>query len=177
MTDTQTSSEPIDVVAQRLNDPAVAASVVTILDHADLLSTLVLGLSGFIERSDTVMDSVAQAVQEFKASDPGVSSDLPSLSDLRHMAAQLAEVMPMLSEVTPLLTQLVESPIARPETIGLLGDLSAAATEGAARARSNDTAVTGVFNAARSLKDPEVQRGMGVLLEIAKSIGQRMNPA
>ena len=61
-------SLPVDAVVERLNDPGVAASLVTLLDNAELLSTLVVGLGGLIERSDTIMDSVADGVAEFKAS-------------------------------------------------------------------------------------------------------------
>ena len=56
--------EPVDAVVERLNDPTVAASVVTLLDNAELLSTLVLGLSGLIERGDTIADSLAAGVAE-----------------------------------------------------------------------------------------------------------------
>jgi len=67
LTEPSTSAQPIDAVAERLNDPAVAASLVTLLDNAELLSTLVLGLSGFVERGDMIMDAVADGVNEMKA--------------------------------------------------------------------------------------------------------------
>ena len=52
--------------------------------------------------------------------------------------------------------------------------LSEAATEGAAVARANDTEITGVISAAKTLRDPEVQKGLGFIIEIARSIGRRM---
>ena len=67
--------------------------------------------------------------------------------------------------------------MARPETVQLLSDVSDAATEGVARARANDTRVTGAFAALKTLKDPEVQRGLGVLVEISRSLGRRMGQA
>lgn len=44
------TAEPVDAVIDRLNDPAVAAALVTVLDHAELLSSLVVELAAFMER-------------------------------------------------------------------------------------------------------------------------------
>lgn len=50
------TAEPVDAVLERLNDPATATAMITLLDNADLLSTLVVGLAGYMERSDAVSD-------------------------------------------------------------------------------------------------------------------------
>ena len=174
-TETQTGHEthqPVDAVMERLNDPAIAASLVTLLDNAELLSTLALGLSGFIERSDVIMDAVADSVAEFKASG-GPLSDSSELSVFR----EAASVARQAAASAPLLAQILDSSMARPETVQLLSDVSDAATEGVARARANDTRVTGAFAALKTLKDPEVQRGLGVLVEISRSLGRRMGQA
>lgn len=166
------SHQPVDAVMERLNDPAIAASLVTLLDNAELLSTLVLGLSGFIERSDVVMDAIAGSVAEFKASG-GPLSDASELAMLREAASVARQV----AASAPLLAQILDSSMARPETVQLLSEVSDAATEGVARARADDTRVTGAFAALKTLKDPEVQRGLGVLVEISRSLGRRMGQA
>lgn len=160
--------QPVDAVAERLNDPAVAASLVTLLDNAELLSTLVLGLSGLMERGDVIMESIGEAVREVQGSGAVTPPDgAPTIAELGAIAAQL-------KTATPLLGQVLESPMASPETIDLLSLLSEAGTEGAANARSNDTKVTGAISAVRSLRDPDVQQGLGLLIEIARSLGRRM---
>ena len=161
--------QPVDAVMERLNDPAIAASLVTLLDNSELISTLVLGLSGFIERGDVIMGSVADSVADFKASG-GPLSDSSELNVLR----EAASVARQAAASAPLLAQVLDSSMARPETIQLLSDVSDAATEGAARARANDTRVTGAFAAVKMLKDPDVQRGLGVLIELSRSLGRRM---
>jgi len=167
MTDTRV--EPVDAVRERLNDPAVAASMVTLLDNSELLSTLVLGLAGFMERGDLIMDAVAEGVNDMKAASSAGSAntELPSVQELATLAGQLGHA-------TPLLGQLLDSPIARPETIGVLAALSEAASEGVENAARNNTEVSGAFGALRALKDPEVARGLGVFLEIAKALGKRV---
>lgn len=166
---TDTRVEPVDAVRERLNDPAVAASLVTVLDNAELLSTLVLGLAGFMERGDLIMDAVAESVHDLKAAGSPIPDDvsLPSITELGVLAGQLGHA-------TPLLGQLLDSPIARPETIGVLAMLSEAATEGLDNASKNDTSVSGPVSIVRALRDPDVAKGLGVLIEISKSLGRRV---
>ena len=161
------TAEPVDAVLDRLNDPAVAASLVTLLDNAELLSTLVLGLSGFVERGDIIMDSVAESVNEFKGAAKGQGANLPPLSELSATAGMLAASAPALSRV-------LDSHMTSPETIDLLSTMSEAATEGAANAKTNDTKVDGPISAYRAMKDSDVQKGLGLMIEIARALGRRM---
>lgn len=165
---TDTHVEPVDAVRERLNDPAVAASMVTLLDNSELLSTLVLGLAGFMERGDMIMDAVAEGVNDVKAARAASTgtAELPSVAELATLTSQLGEA-------SPLLGQLLDSPIARPETITVLAALSEAASEGMANAERNSTEVSGAFGALRALKDPDVAKGLGIFLEIAKALGKR----
>jgi hypothetical protein len=161
---------PVDAINERLNDPAVAASLVTLLDNAEFLSTLVLGLGGFVARGETIMDALADGVQEFKTasgSSAGDQQGLPSVSELTGLAGQLSTAGPTLQRV-------LDSPMTDEATIDLLGLLSEAAGEGLEQARANDTKVTGPLNLVRSMKDPEIQRGLGVVMEIARSLGKRV---
>lgn len=166
--DSEASNAPVTAVTERLNDPAVAASLVTILDNAELLSTLVLGLSGLMERGDMIMDAVAEGVGDMKAAALNGDSNLPSPAEFGAIAGQLSAAGPLLSNV-------LESSIAQPETIAVLSDLSEAAAEGRANAIANNTRIDGIRGALRVLKDPEVQQGLGLLVEIARSLGRRLD--
>ena len=166
VTDPTASAAPVDAVTERLNDPAVAASLVTLLDNAELLSTLVLGLGGFVERGDIIMDAVAEGVGDMKAAmGQEGGTELPSVSELGSMAGQL-------TAAAPLLTDVLDSSIATPETIDALSKLADAAAEGQRAAAANNTKVEGVRGVARTLKDPDVQTGLGVLVEIARALGR-----
>ncbi len=160
--------EPVDAVMERLNDPGVAASLVTLLDNAELMSTLVLGLSGFMERGDLILDAVAESVNDVKTAATEGNNSYPSIPELTRLAKQSQEALPLLSSI-------LDSSMASPETVKLLGSMTEAATEGVARAQSEGTRVKGVRGAMKALKDPDVQHGLGVMLEIAKSIGQKYN--
>jgi hypothetical protein len=159
-------AEPIDAVAERLNDPAVAASLVTLLDNAELLSTLVLGLSGMIGRSEMIIDSFAEGVGDLRAAAESRPEGAPSLSDLGTIAGELAAAAPVLRQV-------LASPMVSPATIDLLSLVSDAAVEGSETARRNETSIS-AFGALKALKEPEVQRGLGLLIEISRSLGRRL---
>ena len=163
--------QPVDAVTERLNDPAVAASLVTLLDNAELLSTLVLGLSGFIERGDTIMDSIAAGVSEFKGVKLGNVGGvtLPSASQINALTSALVKSTPMITEV-------LDSTLLSADSIALVTMLSDAMAEGMATAHRTDASVSGIRGVLRLLKDPEVGRGLGVLVEIAKAIGRRTSP-
>lgn len=162
----QRTAQPIDAVAERLNDPGVAASLVTLLDNAELLSTLVLGLSGLMERGDMIMDAVAEGVNDFKASGTSATGSFPEVADLGNVVGQLTKGAPTIGA-------LLDSPVAQPETIALLGEVAEATSEGIEAARRNGTSIDGVRGMYKAMKDPEVQRGLGLLLEVSRALGRR----
>jgi hypothetical protein len=162
-----TASDPVDVVLERLNDPAVAASLVTLLDHAELLSTVVAGLSGFIERGDTIIESVADGVREVRVANDGAGGT-PSAHEVSALASTLIRR-------TPAITALLESSMLSPETVAVLAIVGDAMADGAARARQDGTRVSGLRSTFKALRDPEVARGLGLMAEIAKALGRRID--
>jgi tetrahydromethanopterin S-methyltransferase subunit C len=159
---------PVDAIVERLNDPTVAASLTTLLDNAELLSTLVLGLSGMLERGDSIMNTVVDGIDEIRQ--VAASADrtrLPSLAELGDLAGEVGAA-------APLLRRLLDSPAARPETIDFLGRLSSAAVIGAARANADRTPVGGLFGIRKVLKDDDVQAALRLMVEVARALGQQV---
>jgi uncharacterized protein YjgD (DUF1641 family) len=162
------ASTSIEAITERLSDPGVAASLVTLLDHAELLSTLVLGLGGVIARGETIMDSVAAGLHDLRGA--GRPEGVPALAEITAATRQLVDAAPTLHQV-------LGSSMTKPETIALLSMLSDAATEWAEAARRNHTEIKGALGALRALKDDDVQRGLGLFVEIARALGRRMGTA
>lgn len=166
MTSAAPTSRPIEAVTERLDDPAVAASLVTLLDNAELLSTLVLGLSGLISRSESIMDTVVEGLHDYRASTDERPDGAPTLGQLGQAARELADAAPALQAV-------LDSAMTRPETIALLSLVSEAATEGAEAARANDAKVS-TYGLIKAMRDDDVQRGVGLVIEIARALGRRL---
>lgn len=169
--------QPVDAITERLNDPAVAASLVTILDHIDLLSIVVTGLNEFFERGDTIIDSIASGVAEVRDAQAATGStfDLKGAIDqAKAGAALLQDALPTLKAALPSLTKLVQSGLIDDQLVDVLGLVGKSAVDGTRNAKANATAVTGIRGTLKALKDPEVARGMGLLVEIARSLGKNL---
>ena len=165
--------EPVDAVVDRLNDPAVAASIITLLDNAELLSVLVTGLDGLFRRGDTIADSMADGLNEMR--DLEGAPDASAVGELIGNLGQLTRLTASLAEAQPFIDGILESEMLRPEVVQLLSTAADAAGEGANRAEENKTVVKGAFGALKALKDPDVQRGMGFLVEISRALGRSLN--
>jgi Protein of unknown function (DUF1641) len=170
MNDSAVSSQPLEAVTERLNDPAVAASVVTLLNHAELLSTLVTGLSGFFERGDVIMNSLATEVAEMRKA----QRSNPSSFDVTGAVATAKTLAGNVNDAMPTLNRLLASGMLNDKVLDVLSMVGDAAVEGAANARRNKTSVHGVMGVAKSLRDPDVQKGLGLLIEVARSLGTRL---
>lgn len=165
---------PADSVRDRLDDPKVADALNTLLDHADVLAVLVSGLDGFVRRGDTITNSVSSAVSEFRGA--SVAAGIPGAAafkgvDLQSLAASLATLSGSVVGATPALNTLLTSSLTDPQTVQLLASVGDALVDGKAGAANPPKGLYGLYKAT---KDPDVARGLGFLLAVAKSFGRRV---
>lgn len=165
---------PADSVRDRLDDPQVAEALNTLLDHADVLAVLVSGLDGFVRRGDTIASSVSSAVSEFRGA--SVAGAIPGADafkgvDLQSLAASVATLSGSVVGATPALNTLLTSKLTDPQTAQLLASVGDALVDGKAGAANPPKGLYGLYKAT---KDPDVARGLGFLLAVAKSFGRRV---
>lgn len=166
---------PADELLEQLDDPTVAASLSLVLEHADLLAMLVVGLDGLVRRGDVIAESLADGVRELRSvSVPGQQA--LSGVDLQGLLASLATLSSGLVGATPtinaLLTGSVMTDARAAGTVALLGD---ALVEGAEESAKSKAGPTGVFGLLRLLKDENVSRGLNLLIEVARALGRRLS--
>jgi hypothetical protein len=151
------------VLAERLNDPVVAASLVSILNHADLLALLVVSLDGFVARSEVIGDSL-----------------IASLGDLRSTVENneaLAEAGIDLRALKESATTLLASDLFKPETLEELSVLARGVGRGNAEFAASPVAVGGIFSLGKLLKDPDINRALSFAATVAKAVGQELKIA
>ncbi|WP_179475077.1 DUF1641 domain-containing protein [Mycolicibacterium vinylchloridicum] len=155
---------PADQIRDRLDDPTVAAALNTLLDHADLLAVLVSGLDGFVRRGDLIADSLASAVSDFK----GVSASgvLPSAEALKGV-----DVQGLTQTVATLSNSLVA---AAPALNTLLSQVGQAVAEGSEAAAADPGGPKGLFGLWKVTKDPDVSRGLGFMIHVARAFGRQV---
>lgn len=176
-TDELIAESPGDEVIARLDDPRIASSISLILDHADLLATLVVGLDGLLRRAEVIGDNVASGVAEVRdlaasgnGQRPWPSVDLAALSD------SITRLSAAAVDATPAIDRLLHSPLADPQTADVLAEVGHALLEGKRAAAEDPRGPKGVFALMRVTKDPDVSRGLGFMIQIARAFGRRLAP-
>lgn len=165
--------DPVQALAARLDDPAVAASLHRLLDHVDLLSILVVGLSGFVSRGETISNSLAEGVSDLRNANPGAG--FPPPGDIATLLQRLLTLTGPVTDSLPTVEKLLTSDLGDPRVIDTASMASRAivkATQGPAPAP-----VTGIRALLRALKDDDVSRALGWVLAVAKNLGQELRQA
>lgn len=172
---------PADQLRDRLEDPGVAASLNTLLDHADLVAILVAGLDGFVRRGDEITDSLSSAIDELRASSLGAGSPRPDGAgserqtvDLKSLAASLKTLATVLTDAGPALERILHSPMVDPQAVEVLGHVGQALVEGKAAATADPRGPNGLFGLWKVTKDKDVNRGLGFLIQVARAFGRRL---
>ena len=170
-------ASPADQVRAKLDDPRVAESLNNLLEHADLLAVLVSGLDGLVRRSDVISDSLTSAIGEFKGdatsdSIPGVEA-LKSV-DLAGLAESFATLANKLVGATPAINSLLDSRLTDPQATEVLGQLGEALVDAKAAIAQSPAGPKGFFGILKAAKDPDVARGLGFLLQVAKAFGRQL---
>ncbi|MBL8930288.1 MAG: DUF1641 domain-containing protein [Kineosporiaceae bacterium] len=159
------SSTPADQLRARLDDPQVAASLNALLDNVDVLALLIQMVNGVLQRGDTITESLSAALHEVR----GATGHGPGY--LVEPTRKLVEDAPAIADAA---TALIDSGMLRREVVDLLGRFANAAVDGVRTAERNHTSLGGVLPTVRALRDPDVARGMGMLIEVARSIGKTL---
>ncbi|GAA4399366.1 DUF1641 domain-containing protein [Tsukamurella soli] len=171
---------PEQRLAARLNDPVVADSLLTLLDHADLLAVLVVGLDQLVARSEVIGDSVLGGIAELRGAVQ--TTDAERRLDPAAIAQAMAAVGMVLPKVMPGIVAAVESGAAdrllgSPGVPGAIDDVDlvfSGVAEGSKRFRSNPVRIRGLMSATKAFRNPDVQRALSYFATITKSIGERL---
>lgn len=168
----------IDTLKERLDDPQVAAALNNLLDHADLLAILVVGLDGFVGRTETIGEAIAEGLADIRgvaASNPALESVDPGelLSSAIALSTALPKLTPAVTRVVEagLIDDLLDSGIVSAEMVDQIARLGRGLTAGAERARTDPIEIKGLFSLTKLLKDPDIRRAIVYGAAVAKSIG------
>ena len=153
-----------DVLRERLQDPQVAANLAILLDHADLLALMVQSIDGLLQRADTISASVADGLQDARAM---AESAKVAIEPARRLAGHA----PAIADAADVL---LSSGMFAPDAVQTLGRLAAALADGAAVAQDKGTTVNGLLPMLRILRDPDVGRGLGLMVEVARALGRTL---
>ncbi len=165
--DVASARPEVERLLDRLEDPRTEAALHTLLDNAELIAVLVAGLDGLARKGEVIGDTIAEVIQEAKAA--GRASGLDPVQTTR----QLSTIIPTLADASPAINRILDSPIVEPEPIDVLSETAVALVRGLKSAQANDARV-GLTGLLRATRDPDVQRGLGFAVEVAREFGRVM---
>ncbi|MCK6624324.1 MAG: DUF1641 domain-containing protein [Anaerolineae bacterium] len=182
-------------LTHRLDNPDTAEALDKILDNLGLASFMLDSIDGFLKRSDTVIDSVADGVHEIRglapANEPKLLENVAlALPQLAAMLPQLVNMLPQITSMLPALNDvairletiltsrefeaLMNSGVFAPKTVGIVGQAGNALVD-SYEANQVEPKPIGLMGAFRALQDPDVQRALGFLVEFGKRFGQAID--
>jgi hypothetical protein len=169
-------SSPGDDLIQCLDDPRIAASLSQLLDHADLLATIVTALDALLRRVEVIGDSVVSGFAEIReAASTNGQRSWPSL-DLAAISDSVTRLSSAFIACTPGVERVLRSPLTDLQTAEVIAMVGEAFLEGKKAAAADPGGPRGVFALMRVAKDPDVSRGLGFLIHIARAFGQQLAP-
>lgn len=169
----------LDSLMERLDDPQVAAALINMLDHVDLLAVLIVGLDGMVSRSETIGDALVEGIEELRGVAAANDQSVDGL-ELGEILASLLTLSTSLPKITPAVTRVVDSGLVEhvldsgitdPAMVTEVARIGRGLTAGAERADSDPIQVNGLFSLMKLLKDPDIQRAVSYFAAVAKSIG------
>lgn len=161
----------LDSLMERLDEPQVAAALTNLLDHADLLAILIVGLDGLVGRSETIGAALAEAITDLRGVASNGNGDV--IASLGALSGVLPKLAPMITDIidSGLIDHVIDSGITDPAMIIEISRIGRGLTGGAASAKTDPIQVNGLFSAMKLLKDPDIQRAVSYFAAVAKSIG------
>ncbi|GAA1509721.1 DUF1641 domain-containing protein [Nocardioides humi] len=168
----------IGMLRERLDDPQVAAALNNLLDHADLLAILLVGLDGFVGRTETIGEAIAEGLADIRgvaASNPALESVDPGeiLASVIALSTAMPKLTPAVTRVVDagLIDDVLDSGIVSTEMVDQIARIGRGLTAGAERAEKEPVEVKGLLSLMKLLKDPDIQRAIAYMAAVAKSIG------
>lgn len=151
---------PDDPLALALADPEVREALAIIAQNAPDLAVLVLASKGLLARGRDITDNLNERIEYLR--DAVDTEELANYLELRHA----------LNEALPVIQSFLESPVLRPEIVGVVGRAGEAALEAEARTRRAPRRVS-LRTLWRAFRDPMVQETLTFALEFAQAYGRR----
>ncbi|MCB0197089.1 MAG: DUF1641 domain-containing protein [Anaerolineae bacterium] len=172
-------------LAEKLDDPDTAEALDQIIGKMELVAMTLESADGFLKRSDTVIENVADSVNDIRKMAP--ANEMNLIGTLLQTLPQLAETLPQLVTLLPSLTRvipqlqavldsdefeaLMTSGVFSPKTVGIVSEAGNSLVDSYEASQTRPQTV-GLFGLLRAMQDPDVQRAMGFFMDFSKRFGR-----
>ena len=161
------SGRSADVLLEKLQDPQVVHSLVSLLEKSQMLND-------FLERGEVMLNSISKGVGELgRAGAVTVSKAFESvdLDELKSAGQNLQAMIPAVREFARELGSLKEAGFFEPEVVGIIGRTGRAMAAAARDPDAQSTEGYGLLSLPGLLKEPEVARTFNFIVTFARHFG------
>ncbi|MEP7010098.1 MAG: DUF1641 domain-containing protein [Acidobacteriota bacterium] len=145
---------------EKLGDPKTIQALSSLLGNVEVIAFLLDSLDGFLRRSDAVIESVAEGMSDLKTAIPDLDPER-----VRRIISEL----PGLVEAGEVLA---EAGMFDRQTVEVLVRIGRTVAASYQDFLAHPAKPVGLFELYRSLKDPEIQATVRLVLYVAKSYGR-----
>tara|TARA_R110002049_G_scaffold285698_4_gene466949 strand:- start:66523 stop:67353 length:831 start_codon:yes stop_codon:yes gene_type:complete len=170
-------------ILHRLTDPNTLQAINQLLDHLPLAAFLLESFAGFVQRSETIADNVADAVAELNLKDWNIDPAqfdalMKGLPQLKIAGEQLLNSRLMgdgLPDAINASISLLDSGMLDKDVVEVLGELGKKGADTYREVASRPVEpIGGLFATLRATKDPDVQKSVGFFFAFAKAFAKHL---
>jgi exonuclease VII small subunit len=148
---------------ERLAAPATLTALQQLLDHLPLLAFVVESFDGLLRRGEELTENVAESLHEARR------------LTLPFEAKTLQQILNGVPKVIDAVTALIHAGLFDPEVVAVLVEVGRQMAGPYNEAKYRPDSPVGPWGLFKALRDPDVQRALGVGLYIVKRYGQTFN--
>lgn len=168
-------SASFQLLLERLQDPATAGSLESLIDRLDRIASMMDGIERLLARSPQMADNVNGLVQQLRDMNTGsrASQAIRELGtiDPRQLVKLLNDLFVVVE--SPQTRALLRSSVFLDQSVTLVDEAAKSAVEATADAEKRGGAIT-LFGLLGMLKDPDVQRTLQFGLGFARRFGEKI---
>jgi len=160
-------SSGADVLFQKLQDPQVVHSLVSLLEKSQVLND-------FLERGEGMLNSITKGVGELGRVGVGTLSktfESIDLDELKSAGQNLQGMIPALRDFARELGSLKDAGFFEPEVMSIIGRTGRAMSAAARDPEAHSDESRGIFSLTGLLKDPDISRTLNFIVSFARHFG------
>ncbi|WP_322512843.1 DUF1641 domain-containing protein [Chloroflexus sp.] len=169
-----------------LSKPQTLAALDRLLGQSELLAFLVSALDHLLARGDELTDNIRSAIEELRATvqtrditpDKLIDAFITFLPYFPRLVAVAPNFIRVIEKIEPFIASeefdaLLDSGVFHPETVQLVGEAGDAFVASREALRQSPKPV-GLFGLLKALRDPDVQRAAGLIVEFGRRFGSSL---
>lgn len=165
---------------ETLGDPKTIEAIKLLLGKLELAVFALDAVDGFIRRSDVIADNVGVSLQDLRSIGETFNAEklkpfVTALPQLLESGTRLADsgLLDHLPQFTDAAVTLANSGLLRPDVVNVMAEVGATVTKSYQDAKKEPERKTSLFGLIGALRDPDIQRSLTLLLDVAKHYGPK----